>query len=155
MQTNMENDFLILLSDVARHMRTVADQIARSHGMTRAQWIILARLERQPGLSQNELAALTEAAPMTIARLVDRLEARGLVKRCNDPEDRRIWRLQLAPAAAPILRDLKRYRAKLYAITTKGVGSDVLDAMVVGLRKMKDNLNQRLSSIRELGEASV
>jgi MarR family transcriptional regulator, transcriptional regulator for hemolysin len=155
MQANMENDFLVLLSDVARHLRTVADQIARAHGMTRAQWIILARLERQPGLSQNELAALAEVAPMTIARLVDRLEARGLVKRCTDPEDRRIWRLQLAPPAAPILRHLKRYRAKLYALTTEGVEPDVLDAMVVGLWKMKNNLNKRLSGTRELGQASV
>ena len=54
--------------------------------MTRAQWVILARLERQPGLSQNELAALAETAPITIARLVDRLEALGLVERCPDPQ---------------------------------------------------------------------
>jgi DNA-binding transcriptional regulator YhcF (GntR family) len=58
---------------------THADQMVREHGMTRAQWIILARLERQPDLSQNELAALAEVAPITVARLVDRLEALGLV----------------------------------------------------------------------------
>jgi MarR family transcriptional regulator for hemolysin len=155
MHTAVENDFLILLNDVARHMRTVADQIARTHGMTRAQWTILARLERQPGLSQNELAAITEVAPMTIARLIDRLEARGLVKRCTDPEDRRIWRLQLTPAAAPILRDIKRYRAKLFGITTKGVEPAVLETMFVGLRTMKDNLNKHLSTTRELAEASA
>ena len=77
MHPDLENDFLVLLYDVARQMRTRADQMARAHGMTRAQWVILARLERQPGLSQNELAALAEIAPITIARLVDRLEARA------------------------------------------------------------------------------
>src|SRR5262245_12886207 len=106
MPATVTNDLLVLLSDAARHMRPYADEIAQAHGMTRAQWVILARLERQPDLSQNELAALAEVTPMTVARLVDRLEALGLVKRCTDPNDRRIWRLQLTPAAAPVLRAL-------------------------------------------------
>ena len=75
MSANVENDILVLLSDAARHMRTYADQVAQAHGLTRAQWIILKRLEQQPDLSQNELAALAEVTPMTVARLVDRLEA--------------------------------------------------------------------------------
>src|SRR4030081_3561501 len=113
MHTDLEDDFLVLLYDVARQMRTVTDQMVREHGSTRAQCIILARLERPPGMSQNELAAIAEVAPITVARLVDRLEAQGLVERCTDPEDRRIWRLRLTPAAAPILCEIKRCRTKL------------------------------------------
>ncbi len=71
MHTDLEDDFLVLLYDVARQMRTVTDQKAREHGSTRAQCIILARLERQPGMSQNELAvtawrrkAWSSAAPI-------------------------------------------------------------------------------------------
>jgi MarR family transcriptional regulator, transcriptional regulator for hemolysin len=146
MPTSVESDVLVLLYDVARHMRTYADQMARAHGMTRAQWVILARLERQPGLSQNELAALAEVTPMTIARLIDRLEALGLVKRCMDPKDRRIWRLRLTPAAAPLLGEIKEMRAKLHAVMTKGIDPAVLDTMGVGLRQMKENVSsQRLA----------
>jgi DNA-binding MarR family transcriptional regulator len=127
-------------------MRTYADQMARAHGMTRAQWVILARLERQPDLSQNELAALAEVTPMTIARLIDRLEALGLVKRCMDPKDRRIWRLRLTPAAAPLLGEIREMRAKLHAVMTKGIEAAVLDTMGVGLRQMKENVSsQRLA----------
>ena len=72
LHTDLEDDFLVLLYDVARQMRTVTDQKAREHGSTRAQCIILARLERQPGMSQNELAAIAEVAPITVARLIDR-----------------------------------------------------------------------------------
>ena len=74
MRADLEDDLLILLSDVARHIRTYGDQLAQDHGITRAQLIILARLDRQPELSQNELAAMAEVAAMTIARLIDRLE---------------------------------------------------------------------------------
>jgi len=146
MPTSVDSDVLVLLYDVARHMRTYADQMARAHGMTRAQWVILARLERQPDLSQNELAAVAEVTPMTIARLIDRLEALGLVKRCVDPKDRRIWRLRLTPAAAPLLDEIKEMRAKLHAVMTKEIDPAVLDTMSVGLRQMKENVSsQRLA----------
>jgi MarR family transcriptional regulator, transcriptional regulator for hemolysin len=133
-------DLLATLYDVARHMRTHADQMARAHGSTRAQWLILLRVERQPDLSQNELAAIAEVAPITVARLVDRLEAVGWVKRCIDPADRRIWRLRLTPAAAPILREIKRCRSRLEAVMTKNMDSATLKVMNEGLRKMKSNI---------------
>jgi DNA-binding MarR family transcriptional regulator len=143
MRADLENDLLILLQDVARHMRTYGDQVAQARGMTRAQMVILARLERQPDLSQNELAAIAEVAPITIARLIDRLEERGLVKRCADPKDRRIWRLRLTPAAAPVLREIKRLRTKFHIVMTKGIDPAVLDAMAIGLRQMKENVSSR------------
>src|SRR5256885_14828823 len=112
MRTDLEADVLILLYDVARHMRTHADQMARDHGLTRAQWIILVRLARQPDLSQNELAALAEVAPITVARLVDRLEALGLVKRRTDPDHPRISPPRIAPPAPPGPRGVTRFRQK-------------------------------------------
>ena len=143
MPIDLDHDLLIQLYDVARHMRTYADQRARAQGVTRAQMIILARLERQADISQNELAAVTEVAPMTVARLIDRLEETGLVKRCTDPDDRRAWRLRLTPAAAPILREIKRARAELHHDMTLGIEPAVLDAMAAGLRQMKENLSER------------
>jgi MarR family transcriptional regulator, transcriptional regulator for hemolysin len=143
MSTDLDHDLLIQLYDAARHMRTYADQRAREQGMTRAQMIILARLERQPDISQNELAAAAEVAPMTIARLIDRLEETGLVRRCTDPDDRRAWRLRLTPAAAPVLREIKRMRAELHHDMTRGIEPAVLDAMAAGLRQMKENLSER------------
>ena len=146
MPTPVDSDVLVLLYDAARHMRTYADQMARAHGMTRAQWVILARLERQPDLSQNELAAAAEVTPMTIARLIDRLEALGLVKRCVDPKDRRIWRLRLTPQAGSLLAEIGQMRAKLHAVMTKGIDPAVLGTMAVGLRQMKENVSsQRLA----------
>src|SRR5881628_716281 len=81
MQQIFERDVLIVLHDVARLVRTRFDQRARARGMTRAQWVILKRLSRQPGMSQNELAGICEVEPISIGRLIDRLEARGLVER--------------------------------------------------------------------------
>ena len=131
----VEDDFLIPLLDVARHLNAYADELARGHGITRRQLIIIARLERQPEPSQDELAALAEVTPMTIAFLIDGLETLGLLKRCSDPE-RRIY-VQLTPAAAPLLRDINHLRANLYSLATKGIEPTVLEKMVFGLRRME------------------
>jgi MarR family transcriptional regulator, transcriptional regulator for hemolysin len=138
-RVDIDDDLLTILSGVARHTRIYAQRV---YGLT-AQFMVLARLERQPDVSQNELAAVAEVAPMTIARLIDRLEERGLVKRCPDPEDRRIWRLQLTPAAAPIVRETNQLRAKLHNVMTKGIDPTVLAAMTEGLRQMKENVSSR------------
>lgn len=137
MPHDLEKDPLFLLYDVARLMRTRADQRARRMGMTRAQWVLLAWLELEPGLSQNELAGLVEVEPITVARLVDRLEARGLVERRPDPRDRRIRRLHLHPSAAAVLEEIHRYRAELSASIVSAVGVGRLEQLKASLVDLK------------------
>jgi DNA-binding MarR family transcriptional regulator len=129
-----------VLSDVARMLRTRADQRARAHGMTRAQWMILSRVDRQPGLSQKELAALLEVEPITVARLVDRLEARGFIERRPDTADRRIWRLHLKPQAKPMLKVIDKARAELNASLVSGVDAEALNTTIDSLLRMKANI---------------
>jgi MarR family transcriptional regulator for hemolysin len=135
-----DRDMLILLHDVARMQRTRFDQWARNYGMTRAQGLILTRLERQPGLSQNEMAALCEVEPITIGRLVERLEARGFLERRADPSDRRIRRLHLLPAAAPILAAIQGYKTALEEYVTEGLEPGVQEAVIDALVHMKTKL---------------
>jgi DNA-binding MarR family transcriptional regulator len=152
----LERDLLIVLHDVARTMRTRFDQKARaSHAMTRAQWVILSRLDRQPGMSQNEMAAICEVEPITVARLIDRLEARGLVERRNDPSDRRIRRLHLLPAAKPLIEDINRARDVMSERITAGLDEKTRNTVVDALLRMKENLaNEALSGVKlaEAGE---
>jgi len=135
-----DRDLLIVLHDVARLLRTRFDQRARAYGMTRAQWIILARLNRQPGMSQNELATICEVEPITVGRLIDRLEARGMVERRPDPGDRRVKRLHLLPAAEPILKEIARYRDVLDAEITQDLDDTMRENFVDGLLYIKARL---------------
>ena len=128
------------MHDVARLLRQDADRRARAHGMTRAQWVILFWLERQPGLSQKELSEILEVEPITVARLIDRLEARGMVERRADPKDRRIWRLHLCPPAEPVLAELHDERAAMHAMATADVDPATEATMTEGLRRMKATL---------------
>jgi DNA-binding MarR family transcriptional regulator len=106
--------------------------------MTRAQAIILARLSRQPGLSQNEMAAICEVEPITVGRLIDRLEARGLVERRADPSDRRIRRLHLLPAAEPVVAEINAYRLQLNAEFAQLMPAETHEALIDALIQMKN-----------------
>jgi MarR family transcriptional regulator for hemolysin len=130
-------DFLFLLHNLARMLRTEADRRARAHGATRAQWASLFWLQRQPGLSQKELAALLEVEPITVARMIDRLQARGLVERRADPHDRRVWRLYLTDAALPTLAELDTERRAILAEATVGIAPGDLAIATDVLQRMR------------------
>lgn len=144
-----EHENLFLIHEAAHLMRTLADQRARARGMTRAQWMILRRLERMPGLSQNELASLIEVEPITVGRLIDRLEGRSLVERRDDPHDRRIHRLHLTAKAKPILIEIAENISELSSIMSVGIDKKTLEAVAVGLRAMKANLGAADGSLRK------
>src|ERR1041384_6887570 len=97
-----------LLHDVARLLRKRFEQNARGSGLTRSQWQVLAYLERNEGIHQSGLAELLEVEPITLGRIVDRLQEFGLVERRPHPSDRRIWLLRLTPRAKPKLDELHR-----------------------------------------------
>jgi len=138
-----------LLSDVitvARLIRTAADKRARAHGMTRAQWGILIRLEEQPGLLQKELADLLEVEPITVARLIDRLEARGMVERRPDPMDRRCWRLHLTDASRPLMSEIDTQLGELAGITTRTLDDTTLQNFEHALTTMRDAITEDLAA---------
>jgi MarR family transcriptional regulator for hemolysin len=133
-------EMLVELYDVARLMRIRFDRWARAYGMTRAQGVILARLSRMPGMTQNEMASICEVEPITVGRLVDRLEARGLLERRLDPADRRIRRLHLLPAAEPILKEIQSYKEQLLAEITHGLDPATIEIVTNALLQMKTQL---------------
>jgi len=135
-----EDDLLLLISDAARLIGTYADRIARRNGMTKAQWVLMLKLSRHPGLSQKDLADMMEVEPITVGRLVDRLEARGLVERQPDEQDRRIWRLRLLPASAPLLQAMAAHRAEIAAMIVTGIDPDAAETVRRGLLQVKTNV---------------
>jgi MarR family transcriptional regulator for hemolysin len=145
------DELLILLTEVARLVRTRADRRARAHGMTRAQWITLVRLRRQDGMTQRELAEILEVEPITAGRLVDRLAARGLIERRADPADRRVWRLHLTAAAEPVLAEIDAARRSFAAEAMQGLGEAERTAAREALLRLKANL---LAPEADAGEAA-
>jgi MarR family transcriptional regulator for hemolysin len=126
-------------------MRTYVDQLARQYGMTRAQWSVLARVERTEGLKQSELAEMLDLQPITLTRLIDRLCDSGMIERRADPQDRRAKRLFLKPAARPLLDRLWVLSDDFLPRILAGVDAPAVERMVGDLGSMKDNLRRMIS----------
>jgi MarR family transcriptional regulator for hemolysin len=133
-------EIAFLLNDVARFLRTHADQKAAQFGMTRAQWAVLARLKRYEGLKQAELAEMLDLQPITLTRLLDRLCENELIERRPDPEDRRAKRLFLRPAAKPLLERLDALGEELMGTALAGLDGAAFEALLSNLVIVKDNL---------------
>jgi MarR family transcriptional regulator, transcriptional regulator for hemolysin len=90
-----------LLHEVARLLRKRFEQNARGCGLTRSQWQVLTYLGQNEGINQARLAELLEIEPITLGRILDKLETRSLIERHPHPTDRRTWLLHLVEAAHP------------------------------------------------------
>src|ERR1700692_4499337 len=96
-----------LLHDVARLLKKRFGQNSRRSGLTRSQWQVLTYLAQNEGINQARLAELIEIEPITLGRIVDRLEAMGLIERHPHPTDRRTWLLHPVEAAGPKLEKIR------------------------------------------------
>ena len=149
---SLNREFAFMLNDVARMLRTYADQKAAQFGITRAQWVVLVRLDRSEGLKQSELAEILDLQPISLTRLLDKLCECGLIERRADPVDRRAKRLFLTPAARPLLEKLGELGEGLMAAALAGVERESVERMVAQLGVVKENLRQAIQQ-RSAGDA--
>jgi MarR family transcriptional regulator, transcriptional regulator for hemolysin len=141
----IERELAFNINDVARLLRTYADQRARDFGMTRAQWAVLARVERAEGLKQIELAETLDLQPITLTRLIDRLCDAGLIERRSDPDDRRVKRLYLTPAARPVLEGLTRIGRDVMSKVLAGLEPAAVEQLLAQLLILKANLRNAIA----------
>ena len=136
----MADSLGFLLSDVARLIRRRFDDRARVVGATRAQWKTLFVLSRNEGLNQGSLADRLEVEPITLCRMIDRLEEAGLVERRRDPADRRAWRIYLTDAARPKIAQLQALADEMFDDILVGVSPAERERFTVTLNLIRDNL---------------
>jgi DNA-binding MarR family transcriptional regulator len=118
--------------------------------MTRAQYSALARLERQPGLTQSEMAEMLEVQPIAMVRMIDQLSDEGLIERRADANDRRVNRLFLTSAGAAKLGGLASFKTEL----GKEVFGDIADADLAQLLATLDRIHQNIKTI-QAGETAA
>src|SRR6185437_4070349 len=136
----IKREFAFTIMDVARLLKTYADQRARQLGISRAQWAVLMRIDRNEGLKQSELADMLDLQPITLTRLLDRLADNELIERRADPNDRRANRLYLRPAAKPLLDRLAVLGDDMMETVLDGLASASIERMLKELGAVKDNL---------------
>ena len=146
MRGSVDMNFLFTLGEVQRMVRAYADKQAARHGITRAQWAVLAKVERSEGLKQTELAEQMEMQPITLTRLVDKLCNNGWIERRGDATDRRVNRLYLRKAARPLLGKLSGLRSEITATALEGISPADAHRLLDQLDLIKENVRNAIQN---------
>jgi len=142
MRGHMEN-YAFEIVETARLIRREANKRAAVLGATKAQWRVLARLSHTgDGVRQIELAEALDVEPITLCRMIDRLEEAGLVERRRDGADRRAWRIHLTGAAAPVIAKLEAMGRGFNADILAGIGEADRETTLRVLTRIRHNLDQ-------------
>ena len=139
----MNENLATVLADVSRLMRREFDSRARDIGVTRPQWQVLTMLRRNEGVNQGGLADLLEVEPITVCRMVDRLQDADLVERRADPADRRSWRLFLTDKAQALLAQLRPFADEMIEEALVGIAEGDRAVLRQALEQMRQNLSRR------------
>jgi MarR family transcriptional regulator for hemolysin len=146
---SVDMNFLFTLAELQRLVRAYADKQAARYGITRAQWAVLAKVERSEGLKQTELAEQMEMQPITLTRLIDRLCNNGWIERRSDDSDRRVNRLYLRKAARPLLGKLSGLRSELTATALDGITPADAHRLLSQLETIKENVRNAIQGTNE------
>lgn len=137
---DLSRNFAFILHDVARLLRTTFDRRVKSLGFTRSQWWVLNHLFRSNGITQSDLADLLDIEKATLGRLLDRLEAKGWVRREGDANDRRAKRVFLTEEVEPALKAMRAAAAELRREALAGLAAEQQERFVDALLAVKTNL---------------
>jgi MarR family transcriptional regulator for hemolysin len=146
MRGSVDINFLFTLGELQRLVRAYADKQAARYGITRAQWAVLAKVERNEGLKQTELAEQMEMQPITLTRLIDKLCDNGWIERRGDENDRRVNRLYLRKAARPLLGKLAGLRSELTATALDGINPADAHRLLDQLDLIKENVRSAIQN---------
>lgn len=132
--------FGILLHDVSRLRRVVADRELRKVGITWAQWSVLTFLGRRDGMTQTTLAANLDLTKVAIGGLLDRMEAAGLVQRRVDEADARSRRIYLTRAGCRKLDQVHKQIQQFSPYIMRRVTDQELSVSLQVLERVKETL---------------
>ncbi len=135
-------NFGFLLREVSRRYALRFEVRARELSLTLPQAKTLVRLEKNEGVSQARLAELAEVDAMTMVRILDRMEADGLLERRPDPADRRARCLYLTAKAKPLLAEIWRLAELTRAEALAGIGVAEHEMLMDVLARIHENLSR-------------
>jgi len=138
----------LLIHDAARLLRRRFEARVSQHGLSAAQWRLLVQLKKGEGIPQARLAALLEIEPISVSRLLDRMEEGGWIERRPDPADRRVRNVHPTGRTREMFNEIRAVAGEIYAEALNGLSPASQEAVLEGLRIITENLAEadRVSS---------
>lgn len=129
---------LQLLTDAQTALARIFEHRASEWGLNRPQWRVLSGVYNNDGVTQTELSHAIGVAPSPLGKIVDRLEAAGYLERRPDAADRRIKRLYVTSAVAPLVEPVRELLSELEDAVLGEIGADA--RFVEQLARLRDEV---------------
>ena len=140
-QTTIHSEIGLLIARLARAWRREADQALADHGLSQATALPLMVLSRRDKcVRQGVLADEIGIEGPSLVRLIDLLQAEGLVERREDPTDRRAKTLHLTPTGEAKAEEINRVLRRVRADLLKDIEADDLAATFDALQKIEQRV---------------
>lgn len=130
-----------LIHDAQRLLRKRFEVRASGFGLSAAQWRLLVRAAKEEGVAQARLAELLEIEPISVSRLIDRMEEGGWIERRTDANDRRVRMIFPTPKAREAYAQVKGVAGEVYEEALTGMPSEARRALIQGLDAIVQNLS--------------
>ena len=130
-----------LVHDATRLLRRRFEKKGSEHGLSSAQWRLLARVAKEEGVAQARLAELLEIEPISVSRLIDRMEKGGWIERRADAADRRVKMIFPTAKSRETYGAIKSFAAEIYEEALTGIPEETRAALIAGLEAMIENLS--------------
>ena len=129
-----------LIHDSARLLRKRFETRGSAYGLSAAQWRLLVRLVKEEGVAQARLAELLEIEPISVSRLLDRMEEGGWIERRQDASDRRVRTIFPTDKSRDAFAAIKGVAGEVYDLALAGLTTEEKQILVKGLNTIITNL---------------
>ncbi len=130
----------MLIADILRLMRQDFARRTRAMPLSPALHRLLIHVQRRPGCRQVELADWLDVTPVTVGRMLDRLERQKLVRRENHPVDRRATCVYVGEGAGELLSHLTAKASETRQRAVDGLSPQQRRELIAALKLVKSNL---------------
>jgi MarR family transcriptional regulator for hemolysin len=130
-----------LIHDAQRLLRKRFEIRGAAYGLSAAQWRLLVRLVKDEGVPQARLAEILEIEPISVSRLLDRMEAGGWITRQQDAGDRRVRMIFPTDKSRMAFAAIKSVAGEVYEEALSGLTADERRTVIRGLGAIVENLS--------------
>jgi len=130
-----------LIHDAARLMRKRFESLGSRHGLSSAQWRLLVRVVKSEGVTQARLAELLEVEPISVSRLLDRMEEGGWIERRQDQNDRRVRMIFPTDKSRQAFEAIRGVAGEVFEQALMGLSPAERQTLIRGLATIVDNLS--------------
>ena len=136
----MDEQFAESLHLAAHGWRTALDRRLRPLGYSRSRWMVLLHVSRNDAITHRELAERLGIEAPTLVRLIDRMEAEGLLNRRASETDRRVKHLHLTPEGSKEVERIRASAADLRKEILSGLSKAEISATLNIIQQIRSKL---------------